>query len=94
MAELTEAGPAKKGRKGVVSEKQWTNEEVERLINIWSTKEVLYNVANADYMDKNKKQIALREISTEMNIPEPFIQKKMHSLRPYYGSLKHNFKKS
>ena len=70
----------------MVSEKQWTNEEVERLINIWSTKEVLYNVANTDYMNKNKKQIALREISTEINIPEPFIQKKMHSLRTYYGS--------
>ena len=84
----------KKGRKGVAAERPWTDDEISTLINLWSSKEVLFKASHNDYHDKNKKQLALQEIANEMGISDNLVQKKMSSLRTYFGAVHGNYKKS
>lgn len=75
----------RRGRKGLSHEKQWTSDEIKRLINLWSQYKVLYK---AGFIDKSKKQLALTEIAKEMNMTEIEVQKKMNSLKTYYGTVR------
>ena len=74
-----------RGRKGVRYERDWSSEETAQLINLWCSRPVLYNTSLPNYMDKNKKNQAIKEISEEMWSEQGLIVKKMKSLRTYYG---------
>ena len=78
----------KKGRKGIIFEKNWTSEEIETLIRMWRSKEVLYDVSSKDYLDKQKKYLALKEIADIIGTNSEAVLKKMNSLRSYYGHVR------
>ena len=78
----------KKGRKGIIFEKNWTSEEIETLIRLWRSKEVLYDVSSKDYLDKQKKYLALKEIANIIGTSSDAVLKKMNSLRSYYGHVR------
>ena len=78
----------KKGRKGIIFEKNWTSEEIETLIRLWRSKEVLYDVSSKDYLDKQKKYLALQEIADIIGTNSDAVLKKMNSLRSYYGHVR------
>ena len=81
----------KRGRKGLNLEKTWSSEEIEMLIRLWAERPVLYNSSLPEYMDKTKRQLALREIGIQMALEENIISKKMSSLRTYYANLRSNY---
>ena len=77
-----------RGRKGLVHEKQCTNDEIENLINLWSQKEELYNIAHPSYIDRNKKSLIIKSFSENLGIADYEITKRMKSLQSYYGQIR------
>ena len=55
---------------------------------------MLYNSSLPEYMDKNKKQQAIREIANEFGLDETIVTKKMGSLRSYYCNLRNTCNRS
>ena len=45
----------KRGRKGIINEKQWRSDEIMQLISMWKQKEELYNAASPDYSVREKR---------------------------------------
>ena len=80
-----------RGRKSVRYEKDWSSEETGQLIDLWCSRPVLYNTSLPEYMDKNKKSQAIKEISEEMGIEQDLIARKTSSLRTYYGQLRQKY---
>ena len=60
------------------------SEETAQLIDLRRYRPVPYSISLPDYMDKNKKSQAIKEISEEMGIEQDMIVKEMSSLRKYY----------
>ena len=56
---------SRKGRKGIAAEKNWTREEIETLITLWEGNEILYNVSLSDYLNKDKKSAAVKQIAEQ-----------------------------
>jgi hypothetical protein len=44
------------------------NKALQKLVELYESKEILWNVKNDDYHNKNKRQDALDKISREMGI--------------------------
>ena len=58
------------------------------MIELWSSREPLFNAQHPSYADKNIRDNILTEIATEMNIPKEALVKKMVSLKSYFGSIR------
>lgn len=95
----SEQGPIKseeepkkaRGRKGVQFERQFASDEKEMLINLWHNRPILWDSSIPEYLDTNKKQLAIKEISVAMSIDCITIGKQMKSLKSYYGSLRQSY---
>ena len=77
----------RKKRKGIAAEKNWTREEIETLITLWESNEILY-VSLSDYLNKDKKSAAVKQIAEQLETNEENFSKKMASLRSYYCQLR------
>ena len=80
------------GRKEIAAEKNWAREEIETLITLWEGNEILYNVSLSDYLNKDKKSAAVKQIAEQLETNEENISKKMASLRSYYCQLRSQYK--
>ena len=95
---VTQIPPKKRGRKAKEKEAAfpWKDELVFLLIDKWQTEAVLYNVNDKDYHDKNKRNGALKRITsaisesgTNLSPSADQILDKMNTLRTYYNTLRH-----
>ena len=67
----------------------WTAEENDRLIEVWSSLEMLYNTRHPDYYKRDKRAYAMNDVCQVMgDIPLVDITKKMENLRSYFGREK------
>ena len=82
---------SRKGRKGIPTEKNWTREEIETLITLCEGNEILY-VSLSDYLNKDKKSVAVKQIAQQLETYEENVSKKMASLRSYYCQLRSQYK--
>ena len=67
-----------KGRSCRGEEQDW--EEIETFITLWEGNEVLYNVSLSDYLNKDKKSAAVKQIAKQLETNEENVSKKMASL--------------
>ena len=70
---------------------EWSDDEVECLISLWSWFDVLCNAKHPLYYNKEEKNKAFRKIQNEMkknsmDISEKDIAEKISNLRNYYGA--------
>ena len=56
---------SRKGRKGIVAEKNWTTEEIETLINLWEGN-----------LNKDKKSASVKQITEQLETNEENVSKK------------------
>ena len=82
----------KRGRKGIINEKQWRLDEIMQLISMWEQKEELYNAASPDYSILEKRSKAIKEIAEKLETTEEAVSRKMASLKSYYCQLKQSYK--
>ena len=82
----------RKERKGIAAEKNWTRDEIETLITLWEGNEILYNVSLSDYLNKDKKSAAVKQIAEQLETNEENVSKKMASLKSYYCQLRSQYK--
>ena len=54
---------SRKGGKGIAAEKNWTREETETLMTLWEGCKILYNVSLSEYLNKDKKSAAVKQIA-------------------------------
>ena len=80
---------SRKGRKRVAEEKNWAKEEIETLITLWEGNEILY-VSLSDYLTKDKKSAAVKQIAEKLKTNEENVSKKMASLS--YCQLRSQYK--
>ena len=80
------------GRKEIAAEKNWAREEIETLITLWEGNEILYNVSLSDYLNKDKKSAAVKQIAEQLETNDENVSKKMASLRSYYCQLRSQYK--
>ena len=80
------------GRKEIAAEKNWAREEIETLITLWEGNEILYNVSLSDYLNKDKKSAAFKQIAEQLETNEKNVSKKVASLRSYYCQLRSQYK--
>ena len=78
------------GRKEIAAEKNWAREEIETLITLWGSNEILYNVSF--HLSKDKKSAAVKQITEQWETNEENVSKKMVSLRSYYCQLRSQYK--
>ena len=83
---------SRKGKKGIAAEKNWTREEIETLTTLWEGNEILYNVSLSDYLHKDKKGAAVKQITEQLETNEENVSKKMASQRSYYCQLRSQYK--
>ena len=68
---------SRKGRKGIVAEKNWTTEEIEALITLWEGN-----------LNKDKKSTSVKQIAEQLETNEENFRKKMASLKSHYCQLR------
>ena len=89
--EKKQQGPKKRGRPGKRDSKDWQDDEVFMLINLWSTKEELFNCRDENYQNRDNRLKAITSIRDAL-ITEGFevdnkqIQEKMTNLRNYFAA--------
>ena len=71
---------SRKGRKGISAEKNWIREKIEALITLWEGTKILHNVSLSDYLNKDKKSAAVKQIAEQLETNEENVTKKMASL--------------
>ena len=64
----------------------WEATRINKLINLWRDRPLLYNTSHKEYSVRAKRREAMEEISQELNTSAKEIASKMLSLRTYYGS--------
>lgn len=59
----------------------FTEENIEQIISLWATKEVLYNSSHEEYFKKDARAAALADIVVKANISGKsyWLKEKMHS---------------
>ncbi|XP_031553779.1 mediator of RNA polymerase II transcription subunit 34-like [Actinia tenebrosa] len=68
----------------------FTEEDIERIISLWSTKEVLYRCSHQDYFKKDSRAAALADIVSKADIPgklKGLTGTKKVPFRKWYGCL-------
>ena len=91
---------SKKIKPGVT--KEWSHEETLRLIELWESEEVLYNIKHRGYSNKDQRNNGLQRVKEGLEesrivADAKEIGSKLHSLRVYYsaqGCKLENSKKS
>ena len=78
------------GRKEIAAEKNWARKEIETLITLWGSNEILYNVSF--HLSKDKKSAAVKQITEQWETNEENFSQKMASLRSYYCQLRSQYK--
>ena len=73
-------------------DKQWSTDEVEKLIRFWQEHKELYRIDNPQYLDRGRKSIILSQVAEQLNTTVVEVQNKMHGLRTYYGQLRQSSK--
>ena len=81
----------KRGRPIKSEDKEWQDEEIDVLIELWSKYECLFNSKHQLYMSKNARAKAIDKIIEtlkKVNIEATTIQvqEKLSKLRNYYGA--------
>ena len=81
----------KRGRPGRKDNKEWQDEEIFMLINIWSTKEDLFNCRDDKYQNicnRTKAIVSIRNIlvTEGIEVDNKQIQDKMTNLRNYFAA--------
>ena len=79
------------GRPASKIEKIWTQHEIATLIDLWSTKDTLYNCRNIKFSERSQREEALNGLREELAQQGVYasnkqIQEKMTSLRNYYAA--------
>ena len=74
-------------------EQKWTDKDVHALIDIWATKEILFNMKHQLYYNKDERMKAIDNIRVELNekglmYTSKQISDKITNLRTYYGGQK------
>ncbi|XP_015375455.1 PREDICTED: uncharacterized protein LOC107169989 [Diuraphis noxia] len=64
-----------------MSARQWTDDDIFELINLYEEKEFLWNVNHKLYRNRDKKMSAFEEIATKFNCDVNEVQRKIHNLR-------------
>lgn len=82
----------KKVKKNKNSEHEWCTDEVEKLIRLWEDKEELYQTDHPNYIDRSRRSILICDISSQLDIPQNEVVKKMKSLQTYYMSIHNKLK--
>lgn len=70
------------------------NQSCRKLIQLYGTKELLWNSKDSSYHNKSLREDAWREISSEMGLPVPELKKKMTVLLSSYRREKWRISKS
>ena len=83
-----------RGKRGGKEEMKWTTGEIKKLISLWEERPALYDSNNPHYRDSDYRIQLHREISSELGIPVDYIDRKMNSLRTYYGTLYYGMEKN
>ena len=91
---------SKKIKPGVT--KEWSHEETLRLIELWESEEVLYNIKHRGYSNKDQRNNGLQRVKEGLEeswivADAKEIGSKLHSLRVYYSAQRgklENSKKS
>ena len=91
----------KRGRPSKISEQErdWTDEELFKLIHLWSTHECLYNTKSPEFLKRHKRSVAINDLVQEFQgvgkPPSPFqVQLKLTRLRCYYTAENNKVEKS
>ena len=61
--------------------KNWSAEEIKELIEIYETKQILWNVSHTEYRDRIRKQKVFEEIAVKFSCSAGEVQRKLHNLR-------------
>ena len=64
---------------------KWTDEEVEKLIDLYEERPCLWDISDRSYSKRDLKEKALSEIKEALEIDLSIIQAKWKSLRSQYG---------
>ena len=85
--------------KNAEREREWTDEEIFKLIDLWANHECLYNIRSSAYLNKHKRSHALDKIvqafrDTEKPPTRSQVQLKITRLRNYYGGENNKVEKS
>ncbi|PZC80783.1 hypothetical protein B5X24_HaOG214007 [Helicoverpa armigera] len=56
------------------------NQSCRKLIQLYGTKELLWNSKSSSYHNKSLREDAWREISSEMGVPVPELKRKMENI--------------
>lgn len=83
-----------RGKRGGKEEMKWTTGGIKKLISMWEARPALYDSNNPHYRDSDYRIQMHREMSTELGIPVDYIDRKMNSLRTYYGTLYYGIEKN
>ena len=91
----TENGKGRgRGKRGGKEEMKWTSGQIKKLISMWEERPALYDSNNPHYRDSDYRIQLHHEMSTELGIPVDYIDRKMNSLRTYYGTLYYGMEKN
>ena len=82
---------SRKGRKGIAAEKNWTREEIETLVTLWEGNKILCNNLLSDYLNKDKKLPAVKQIAEQLETNAENVSKKVANLRSYYCQLRSQY---
>ena len=74
--------------------RRWLEDEIERLIDMWRRKPLLYDTKDENYYRPEKRKEAIDEMSAVLNISAADIQRKIENLRTYFGKEKGKISKS
>lgn len=93
LTETPKGKPAakKRGRPGKKDNKEWQDEEIFMLINIWSTKEELFNCRDERYQNRDNRSKAIDSIKDTLatsgfEVDNKQIQEKLTNLRNYFAA--------
>lgn len=75
-------------------DKKWTEDEINKLINLFEQNKSLWQKSHKDYKNKFKRANALEQIGNELGVSAADTNKKMHALRTTFLKIYNNQKKS
>lgn len=72
----------------------WDVTQTEHLINLYQSKEALWNIKSSEFKNRDKKRAAWEELAEKLNVTADEIQRKIHNLRNQFNSeLKKSLKR-
>lgn len=65
--------------------KKWTDNEVQKLIELYEFRPDLWDPSRPKYMDRNQKESLVSEVAKELNTTTEEVKSKFHSLRTQFN---------